>query len=101
MKKTILAFTLLALGASAYAGSSSHYVAIAENEAVQALEKDLREKGFELMSITDTGNRYRCPCWDYELTFKYQDDGEVKPDVVAKVSVSGFGDRVSVSIKNQ
>lgn len=64
--------------------TSSIFTQIIQSEEFQGLEKTLEANGFTLSSISDSGNRYRCMCYDYNVEFKNQDNN-VKIQKVIRV----------------
>lgn len=72
MKKYLLFVLLISNVAFAWS-ASSRFQAIAKHPDVMLLEKSLNNEAFELVSITDSEQRFRCPCWYYTLTFKKLD----------------------------
>ena len=66
----ILVGSLISFSAHAAFTTSSIFTQIVKSEQFIALEETLSESGFTLHSLSDTGNRYRCPCFDFKAEFK-------------------------------
>lgn len=78
MKMVFAAFLgcLVSFSANAAFTSSRIFSQIVQNEEFLAVETSLAESGYTLNSLSDTGARFRCMCFDIKAEFK-NDKGEV------------------------
>lgn len=81
MKNTIVLLALTLTASFSHAISSSEVSTLVNSAEFKALEAAASDQKLELDSITDTGNRYRCPCSDVIVVFK-NDEGKTSQKTV-------------------
>ena len=100
MKKLILGVFLLISTTMAFADTQLLGVVLNSAE-LASFEEKMSAQGFELLTISDTGARYRCPCWHFTLMFKNHDRTKTKTFAVGVTqipSATGQGLEYNVSI---
>lgn len=89
----IISFTV----SFANAGKLDHLNALSGDPGVLKLEFDFQEKGLFLQSIEDTGERFRCDCSIYKVTFK-EDEKPTVEQYMVQVEGGPLGEKPKVTI---
>ena len=87
MKSLFITLAIAMSSLSAQAFSGTYFTQALNSDIFKALEADATARGFQLSSVADSGDRFRCPCVDLILTFK-NDAGET---VTKKIRTSLMG----------